>query len=316
MNFKNILSQFDIVGQSKKYGLSVWQSPQFLFLIMGIVIIVSTLTIYIIGIRYISDPTIVALIVLLISVVLFIIATIITQSFERLAEASRMKSEFVSVVSHQLRSPLSNLKWSIELLTSGKIGSVSEKELEYYKILKENSDRMVELISDLLVVSRIETAKLPIKNSEFSLIELTEELIKFFNPFILASNIGVIFNPDKNLPKVFADSSQVRLVVENLLENAIRYTKGKGDILIKIEKTNNHLLFEIRDNGVGIPKNDQKFIFSKFFRSENALKHQTQGSGLGLYIARAIVNKSGGKMGFKSEEDKGSTFWFTLPVKK
>jgi len=316
MNLKNILSQFDLVGQSKKYGLSVWQSPQFLFLIMGIVIIVSTLTIYIIGIRYISDPTIVALIVLLISVVLFIIATIITQSFERLAEASRMKSEFVSVVSHQLRSPLSNLKWSIELLTSGKIGSVSEKELEYYKILKENSDRMVELISDLLVVSRIETAKLPIKNSEFSLIELTEELIKFFNPFILASNIGVIFNPDKNLPKVFADSSQVRLVVENLLENAIRYTKGKGDILIKIEKTNNHLLFEIRDNGVGIPKNDQKFIFSKFFRSENALKHQTQGSGLGLYIARAIVNKSGGKMGFKSEEDKGSTFWFTLPVKK
>jgi len=316
MNFKNILSQFDIVGQSKKYGLSVWQSPQFLFLIMGIIIIISTLVIYTIGIRYISDPTIVALIVLLISVVLFIIATIITQSFERLAEAFRMKSEFVSVVSHQLRSPLSNLKWSIELLTSGKIGSVSEKELEYYKILKENSDRMVELISDLLVVSRIETAKLPIKNSEFSLVELTEELIKFFNPFILASNIGVIFNPDKNLPKVFADSSQVRLVVENLLENAIRYTKGKGDILIKIEKTSNHLLFEIRDNGVGIPKNDQKFIFSKFFRSENALKHQTQGSGLGLYIARAIVNKSGGKMGFKSEEDKGSTFWFTLPIKK
>ncbi|MFA4998567.1 MAG: HAMP domain-containing sensor histidine kinase [Candidatus Paceibacterota bacterium] len=316
MNFENILSQFDIQGQCKKYGISIWQHPQFLFIVMGVVIIISALLTYTIGTKYINDPYTVALLVLILAVVLFIISTIITQSFERLAEASRMKSEFVSIVSHQLRSPLSNLKWSIELLMSGKINSISEKELEYYKILKENSDRMTELISDLLIVSKIETAKLPIKNSGFSLAELTEELINFFRPLIMASNIEVTFKPDKSLSKVFADPSQIRLVVENLLGNAIRYVKGKGAISIKLENVKNHTLFEIKDDGVGIPKEDQKFIFQKFFRSKNALRHQTQGSGLGLYIAKAIVEKSGGKIGFKSEENKGSTFWFTLPINK
>ncbi len=316
MNFKNILSQFDIRGQCKKYDISIWQHPQFLFIVMGIVIIISALLTYTIGTKYINDPYTVALLVLILAVVLFIISTIITQSFERLAEASRMKSEFVSIVSHQLRSPLSNLKWSIELLMSGKINSISEKELEYYKILKENSDRMAELISDLLIVSKIETAKLPIKNSGFSLAELTEELIKFFRPLIMASNIEVTFNLNKALPKVFADPSQIHLVVENLLGNAIRYVKGKGVISIKIGNVKNFILFEIKDDGVGIPKDDQKFIFQKFFRSKNALRHQTQGSGLGLYIAKAIVEKSGGKIGFKSEENKGSTFWFTLPISR
>ncbi len=316
MNFENILSQFDIPGQCKKYGIPIWQHPQFLFLVMGVVIIISTLLTYTIGTKYIDDPYLVALIVLVLAIVLFAIATIITQSFERLAEASRMKSEFVSIVSHQLRSPLSNLKWAVELLMSGKINSVSEKELDYYKILKENSDRMAELISDLLIVSKIETAKLPTKNSEFSLVELTEKLVKFFRPFVLASNVEISFKPDKNLPEVFADLSQVRLVVENLLGNAVRYVKGKGAISIRLENVKGHILFEIKDDGVGIPKDDQKFIFQKFFRSKNALKHQTQGSGLGLYIAKAIVEKSGGKIGFKSEENKGSTFWFTLPINK
>jgi len=316
MNFKNIIKQFDIFSQAKKYGLPLWQSPQFLFLVMGVIIIVSTLTTYTIGVRYIDDPIIVALIVLFLSVILFIIATIITQSFERITEASRMKSEFVSIVSHQLRSPLSNLKWAIELLMSGKINSISEKELEYFKILRENSDRMTELISDLLIVSRIETARLPINNKEFSLVELTEGLIKVFNPFVQASNINMVFKPEENLPKIFADPSQIRLVVENLLDNAVRYVKGKGDILIKMGRRKNIILFEIKDDGVGIPKSDHKFIFQKFFRSENALRHQTQGSGLGLYIAKAIVDKSGGKIGFKSEENKGSTFWFTLPINK
>jgi len=316
MNFKNILSQFDIPGQCKKYGISVWQHPQFLFLVMGVIIIISTLVTYTIGTKYISDPYLVALIVLILAVVLFVIATIITQSFERLAEASRMKSEFVSIVSHQLRSPLSNLKWAIELLMSGKISPISEKELEYFKILKENSDRMRDLISDLLIVLRIETAKLLTKNSEFSLAELVEELIKFSNPFIQASNIKLTSKLDKSLPKVFADPSQIRLVVENLLDNAIKYVKGGGNVSISLKNEKKQVFFEIKDNGVGIPKDDQKFIFQKFFRSGNALKHQTQGSGLGLYIAKSIIDKYGGKIGFKSEENKGSTFWFTLPINK
>jgi len=315
MNLKKILAQFNILGQCRQYGVSLWQCPQFLFLIMGLVIIAATLAVYTIGTRYIEDPGIVALVVLLVTVVLFIIAFIITRSFERLAEASRMKSEFVSIVSHQLRSPLSNLIWAIELLMSGRLGKIEENQIEYFKILKENSSRMGELVSDLLIVSKIETATLPIKKQEFPIEDLIKKLISNIEPFAKASNVEIKFETQKDLPKVFADPSQIRLVIENLLDNAIRYVKEKGVVEIKLETKGNNLYFEIKDNGIGIPKDDQKYIFQKFFRSENVLRYQTQGSGLGLFITRSIVNKSGGKMDFKSEENKGSTFWFTLPIK-
>ncbi len=131
MFIKNILNQLNIVGQCKKHGLSLWQCPQFLFFLMGLIIICSTLITYIVGARYIEEPEWVALIAILITLLLFIIAVVITRSFERLAEASRMKSEFVNVVSHQLRSPLSNLKWTIELLMSGRLGKIEKDQIEY-----------------------------------------------------------------------------------------------------------------------------------------------------------------------------------------
>ena len=315
MTIKEILNQLNIISQCRRYGLPLWQCPQFLFLVMGIIIIGSTLIAYAIGTRYVEDPEVVALIVLLATAILFIIAVIITRSFERLAEASRMKSEFISVVSHQLRSPLSNLRWAIELLMSGRLGKIEEKQTEYFKILKENSGRMQELVFDLLIVSRIETATLPLKKKEISLTELVKELIKGFEPFAKASNVEIKFLPEERLPKILADPSQIRLVIENLLDNAIRYIKDKGKAEIKLLKKAKNLYFEVKDNGVGIPKVDQKYIFQKFFRSENILRYQTQGSGLGLYISKAIVERSGGKIGFKSQEGVGSTFWFTLPIR-
>jgi len=315
MYFKKILVQLNIFAQCKKYRLPLWQCPQFLFLIMGIIIIGSILVAYATGTRYIKNPETIALIVLFIALILFIIAFIITRSFERMAEASRMKSEFISIVSHQLRAPLSNLRWAIEFLMSGRLGKTEEKQADYFKILKENSARMEELVQDLLIVSRLETATLPLKKKEISLVDLTKELIKEFEPFAKASNVDISFEPEENLPKIFADPSQISLVIENLLDNAIRYIKDKGKVSIKLKKQRGHFYFEIEDNGVGIPKEDQKYIFQKFFRSENVLRYQTQGSGLGLYISKAVVERSGGKIGFKSEENKGSTFWFTLPIK-
>ena len=255
------------------------------------------------------------MIVLSVTVILFVISFIITQSFDKLAQANRMKSEFVSIVSHQLRSPLSNLKWAIEFLMSGRIEPIGEKQLEYFKILKENSSRMEDLISDLLIVSRIETAKLPFKKAEFSLDDLVKELVKTFIPFARASNVEINLFVPADLPKIVSDFSQIGQVIENLLDNATRYIKDAGEIKIKLEKRNKDIYLEIKDTGVGIPRDDQKYIFQKFFRAENVMKYQTQGSGLGLYISKAIIEKAGGRIGFKSQEGKGSTFWFTLPIK-
>lgn len=315
MKFKNGLRQLNLPAQCKKYGLSLWQCPPFLFLVMGGIIIISSLIAWAIGTRYIEDPGQVALIVLGLSAVLFVLAFSITQNFEKLAEANKMKSEFINIVSHQLRNPLSILSWGVELLTSGRLGQVGEKQVEYFKILKENTTRMKELVSDLLIVSRLETATMPFKKEEISLSDVVSRLVQKTAPFAKASNIEVEFKEGQDLPKVLADPSQLRTVVENLLDNAIRYIKDKGEVEIFLAKKNSNVYFEIKDTGVGIPPEDQKYIFQKFFRAGNVMKYQTQGSGLGLYIVKSVIERSGGKIGFKSQEGKGSTFWFTLPIR-
>jgi len=227
-----------------------------------------------------------------------------------------MKSEFISIVSHQLRAPLSNLRWTIDLLMSGRIAQVSEKQIIYLGMLKENSQRMEGLVSDLLTVSRLEADDFSFNPKKASLVELTKKLISRFGPFARASNIEIKLIVKEDLPEIFFDPLQIEQVISNLLDNATHYIKGKGLVEIRLERKGELVYFEIKDNGIGIPKADQKYIFQKFFRSENALKNQAQGSGLGLYIAKAIIKKSRGKIDFVSEEGRGSTFWFTLPRRK
>jgi signal transduction histidine kinase len=307
-----MIEQLKVGSQCKRYGLSLWQCPQFLFLIMGTIIIATTIITYFIGERYINDPLTVALVIIILTSVLFVIAVIITQGFEKLAEANRMKSEFISIVSHQLRSPLTNLRWTLEFLNSE---TAEEKRFEYYKILQENSIRMGELIDNLLIVSRMEQGKFPLKKEEFSLEEFVKKVIKDSEQFAAASKVKIEFNVEQNLPKAFADQSQLKLLVDNLVSNAIRYTQESGKIEIELKRLKDNFYFKIKDGGIGIPEKDQKYIFQKFFRASNAQRFQTQGSGLGLYIAKCVVETSGGKIGFKSELEKGSTFWFTIPIK-
>ncbi len=174
---------------------------------------------------------------------------------------------------------------------------------------------MTNLISDLLTVSRIEESGLVFKKEKISFGDLIEQTIKEMEIFAKASNIEIKLKTEKNLPLLFTDPSQLKIVVENLLETAIRYISEGGQVKIELEKKDTNFHFKIEDNGVGIPKEDQKYIFQKFFRSRNALRHQTEGSGLGLYIAKSIIDKLKGKIGFQSREGKGSTFWFSLPMK-
>lgn len=313
MKFKRIIDQLNIVAQCRRYSVPLWQCPQFLFLIMGVIIIIAAVTAYLIGTRYIEDPEFIALIVLILSGVLLIFTYIITISFENLAKASRMKSEFVRIVSHQLRSPITNLNWAVDSLMSGEVGRIEKKQLEYFKILKENSGRMKELIKDLLITSRIQEGTLPIKKEKVFLVEIVKSIVSEFQPFALASNVEIKFEFDKNLPEIFTDSHQMKVIIENLLDNAIRYSKRKGTVKIYLGRREEDIYFEIKDDGVGIPHEDQEYIFQKFFRSKSGA--QRQGSGLGLFINKTIIERLGGKIWFDSEEGKGTTFYFTFPIR-
>ncbi len=303
----------------------MWQHPQFLFLVMGVIIVLSSILSYSFGRRYIVDPQLVALAIIVLTATLLVLSFIITRSFERLAEAAKLKSEFMSIVSHQLRSPLSNLKWAIEFLMSGRGGKVAPSQTEYFQVLKENSSRMHDMVNELLMVSKIEEGGLEAAKEAFLLPALLEKVAKEFKPLLLASNIKLTIKGEKQIPMVMGDVSQIRHVVQNLLDNAIRYAwkdakpvredhNRENRIIIQYKKEGKMLKVQIQDNGVGIPKEDQRYIFEKFFRSGNVLRHETQGSGLGLYIAKSMVEKNKGKLEFSSKEQKGSTFWFTIPL--
>lgn len=316
MTLKEIIEQFNIGGQCKKYGVPLRQCPQFLFVVMGIVIIFSAIFSYFAGTRYIADPQIVAFGILVLSTVLFIIGYTIAQGFEHLAEASRLKSEFISIVSHQLRTPITNLRWSVDMLLSGRLDhmAVSEKQMEYFQILEENIRRMNELVQDLLMVSRLEQGRLPLKPQDIFLPDFVKEIVGKFEPSAQSSHVSLkIINSET--PHITVDPSQLKIAVENLIENAIRYTNSGGGVEVTVARKNSSAVVSVKDSGIGIHSKDQKFIFQKFFRTDRARTHQPQGTGLGLYITKTIIRTLGGAIGFESQENKGSTFWFTLPIK-
>lgn len=309
------LRKLKIFSQCKKYKISLWQCPDFLFLIMGLIIACLVLIAYGLSLQYIQDPKIASLIVLALASLLLIIAFIINRSLEKLLEVNRMKTQFISIISHQLRTPVSNIKWAIEILMSEKMKQMSENHNEYFKILKENSDRMEKLIGDLLAVSKIEAGEFYLKREEFSLSDLTLEVIKEFLPLAKEAKVKIDHFFEERIPPVFADKYQIKQVVENLLDNAIRYSRENGVVNIKIERKGKKVYFEIKDDGIGIPSEEQKYIFQKFFRAKNVMEYQTSGTGLGLYISKNLVEMSRGKIGFQSQEGKGSKFWFYLPIK-
>jgi len=314
MAFK--FSQFNIFAQCKKYNVPLFQCPQFLFTVMGFFIMVSSLVFYAIGGKYISDPRIVALVVILVAMILLIIAFIITHSFENLAEANRMKTEFVNIVSHQLRAPLTNLRWATQFLLSKEFQDSDQAEKsDYFDIIRENGNRMEGLIDDLLTITRLKEGKLDNKKSSFILEDLIREVLGEYRPFFEANNIKVEFFPAKDLPKVFACYPLIRIVLENLIANAVNYSQGAKKINIDLKCQKDRMIFTIEDRGIGIPKEDQKYIFEKFFRSKNAVRSEVLGTGLGLFIVKLILDGMNGKIWFSSKEGKGSIFNFSLPIK-
>jgi|SRR3989344_3362683 len=294
-----------------EYRVGLWQCPQFLFLIMGAVIMLAILTTYAVAIKY-QEPEVAALVVLMLAAALFLVGYLIVRSFEKVALASKSKSEFISIMSHQLRSPLSAIKWQLNMLLQGQ--SQAGASQEYLETIRQQNERMIRSVNDLLEVNRIEDNDLILRPREFSLKELTLKIINEYKNYASAYNVRVALKDGGEPMKIFADEERLGRVIEHLLDNAIRYSTNGGNILVNIEKQNDgKVLWKIADEGRGIPSAEQRRVFEKYFRASDVTRFQTEGSGVGLFIAKSIIKQSGGEMGFSSQESKGSTFWFVLP---
>jgi PAS domain S-box-containing protein len=230
----------------------------------------------------------------------------------------KLKTEFVSVASHQLRTPLTGIKWFLEILLSEKAGKLNAKQKDFIAQIDSSNERMIDLVSDLLSVSRIETGK------KFSIVKKKIDIIKVINSVLsdviaLAKERRVkvigcgVANHQKLM--VMADSDHIRQVFNNLITNAIKYSKKGGVVELGCNYGAKKVEFFIKDSGVGIPASQQKQVFDKFFRANNIITKETSGTGLGLYISKAIVNGHGGKIWFKSTENRGTTFYFSIPRK-
>ncbi len=232
-------------------------------------------------------------------------------------QVERMKSEFIAITSHQLKTPLTGIKWTVELLESDKTGKLNKVQKELVEQIRGSSFKLLELVSDLLDVSHIETGrKFEIIKRKINFTEELENILQEEGNLIKKQNIKIKL--DKKLKKdleIFADREKIKQAFQNIITNAIKYSRKGGKIEIGVSKEDEKkTVFFVSDKGVGIPKNQQNRVFEKFFRGSNVIT-ETEGTGLGLYIVKAIIKGHGGEIWFESGRNKGTTFYFSIPKK-
>ena len=228
----------------------------------------------------------------------------------------RMKTEFVSLAAHQLRTPLSAIKWTIRMMLDGDIGKISKEQRDFLDKTYQSNERMIGLINDLLNVARIEEGKYLFKMSPIKIEDIVQDLVKSYKEESIRKKLILEFKkPKEKSPMINVDTEKITLAIENLINNAIRYSFPGGRVTVSLEYGKKEVEVRVKDSGAGIPKEQQERVFTKFFRGANVIRMETEGSGLGLFITKNVIEAHGGKIWFDSEEKKGTTFHVVLPVK-
>ncbi len=224
------------------------------------------------------------------------------------------RTNFISVASHQLRTPLTAIKWIAELILSGDTGPIPEKQKEFINDLYISSNRMIDLVNSLLNIARIESTELRVKSELVNLNELCLNISKDFEAVLADKRHSISVSVGDGAGEIHSDQRLLYEILKNLISNAIKYTGENGVIRISSEKSAGNIIVTVSDNGIGIPKDQQGKMFTKFFRGDNAVKINTDGTGLGMYIVKGLVDLLGGRIWFESEENKGTSFHISLPI--
>ena len=308
-----IVNDLNIKKQAEDLGVSVWQTPSFLFFGLGIFLIGIMFVLYYIS-RNNSSPEVLIASETVVVIIILTIGNFLIKSVESIAMANKAKSEFVSIASHQLKTPISGINWSTELLLSKYGKGLSEKQISIIKDIILSGDKMNRLVNDLLDVARIDQGDLFLASEKIDIMKLTSDIIKQNKILADSCNATVNVVSESGEIKINGDKRRIGVVIDNLISNAIKYIEYGGYVEVRVKKMKKIIVFCVKDNGIGIPESQQRRVFNKFFRSSNSARLKTTGTGLGLYIARNIVEQSGGKMWFKSIEQIGSSFCFSIPI--
>ncbi|MFA5098803.1 MAG: ATP-binding protein [Candidatus Paceibacterota bacterium] len=226
----------------------------------------------------------------------------------------KSKTEFIATASHQLRTPATATHWAIEELSKQKM---SEEQKPIIETALGAVTKLMKTINDMLDVSKIEEGEFGYQFENVEFISFVEDIIRGMEPLSKQFNVKIYLEkPADQSIALSIDRQKISMVLSNLLDNAVKYNVANGEVIVKIERLKDepYLEVSVKDTGVGVPEEDVKKLFTKFFRSDNAVKFATEGSGLGLYIAKNIINRHGGKIWAESEINRGSTFHFTLPT--
>ena len=243
-------------------------------------------------------------------------AVAVLQDVSERSRLEQLKIDFVSLVSHQLRTPISAVKGYLASLLEGRTGGLTEEQKLYIERAYTSNERQLEIIESLLNISRIEKGKIELTLIEFSLVELAKETLVNFSKMAKEKGLELkIVEPSKKLPKVCADRERIREVLENLLSNAVKFTE-EGRVTVSFEKAKAEVVIAVTDTGVGIPTEAIEKLFTKFYRVGQAPTTESEGTGLGLYIAKSLVELHGGKIWVESQVGQGSAFYFSIPFKE
>lgn len=234
----------------------------------------------------------------------------------KLIELDEAKDEFISMASHQLRTPLTSIKGYLSMLLDGDMGKLGKDQTSALKEAFGSSQRMVFLISDFLNVSRIKTGKFVIEKSQVNLAEMVHEELSQLKELAESRNVQFKYDQPKEFPTVMLDDNKIRQVMMNMIDNAIYYTPIGGTVTVQLYVDAKEVVFKVIDTGIGVPKAERHKLFTKFFRAANARVARPDGTGLGLFMAQKIVLAQGGVIIFESEEGKGSTFGWRFPLSK
>ena len=238
----------------------------------------------------------------------------LTEANGRLMALDASKSEFVSVAAHQLRTPITGIRWSFNALLDRELGDINGDQRKVLEDGLKSSIRMIGLIKDLLNVARIEEGRFGFHFKKQPFGGVMQGAVDRHKTAIEEKGILFFLDMQGGIQSLDIDEEKMNIALDNIFDNAIKYTSPGGTITVKVAEETGLVKVSVSDTGIGIPKNQVEKLFIKFFRADNAMRFQTSGSGLGLYVVKNIVESHGGNIGITSEENKGTTIWFTLPL--